>query len=141
MGRQSHPEFSTPHRISVCISCRHEGSECRPGLKLVQRLQSALDNAHAVAGAQFQVSGIACMAGCSRPCTVAYHASHKATYLFGDIDPDENIDDLLLFAKQYAGLSDGWCSSTSRPIGLKDKTLARVPASLVIAEAGESPVH
>ncbi len=68
------------------------------------------------------------MAGCSRPCTVAYIADNKATYLFGDLDPDDDLAPLLEFADQYARLEDGWCSSTERPLGLTGKTLARVPA-------------
>ena len=79
------------------------------------------------------------MAGCSRPCTVAYIADNKATYLFGDLDPPEDVPPLLDFAHQYAGLDDGWCSSTERPRGLAGKTLARVPAlggaSLKLGEA------
>ena len=32
----------------------------------------------------FRVLEVACMAGCDRPCTVAYHGTKKATYLFGE---------------------------------------------------------
>ena len=71
------------------------------------------------------------MAGCDRPCTVAYHASKKATYLFGDIAPDEDIDDLVAFAQHYATLNDGWCSSLDRPGKLRKSTLARVPAAMI----------
>lgn len=55
------------------------------------------------------------MAGCGQPCAVAYQASAKATYLFGDIEPDEDITNLVAFAQQYRALDDGWCSSTMRP--------------------------
>ena len=72
--------------------------------------------ANGTLGDDFEVSGIACMAGCDRPCTVAYHGPVKATYFFGDID-----------------LPDGWGSSRQRPAGLSGKTLARVPAALPAA--------
>lgn len=75
------------------------------------------------------------MAGCDHPCTVAYHGSRKATYLFGDIDPTEDIDDLVSFAKQYADLHDGWCSSVDRPGKLRRSTLARVPSAMIAMEA------
>ena len=124
------------HRVSVCITCRHKAGapddQCRPGRLLIERLRAAMDLAGEAVGADFEVRGTACMAGCDRPCTVAYYGSHKATYLFGDIDPDEDIDDLLAFARQYAGLHDGWCSSAQRPKGLSGKTLARVPAALLV---------
>ncbi|MEQ8543212.1 MAG: DUF1636 domain-containing protein [Roseitalea porphyridii] len=132
------------HKITICVSCRHkngrEDAQCRPGLALIARLRNALALAGDAIGEDFEISGTVCMAGCDRPCTVAFFGSHKATYLFGDIDPDENIEDLVAFARQYASLADGWCSSTTRPPGLSGKTLARVPAALLVTEAG-APVQ
>ncbi|MTH97303.1 DUF1636 domain-containing protein [Roseibium sp. RKSG952] len=125
------------HRIFVCTTCRHQGSDCRPGFELMKKLQDALAVAAPLTGASFEVSGIACMAGCSRPCTVAYRASGKATYLFGDIDPDEDIDDLVAFAAQYRGLEDGWCSSPTRPGKLRRTTLARIPAAMIASESSK----
>ena len=107
----------------------------------MERLRSAIDAAGDSIGADFEISGIACMAGCSRPCTVAYQASRKASYLFGDIEPDDHIDDLVSFARQYASIEDGWCNATERPVGLIDKTLARLPAAILVSEASADAVH
>ncbi|MEL7133850.1 MAG: DUF1636 domain-containing protein, partial [Pseudomonadota bacterium] len=85
----------------------------------------------------FEISGVACMAGCDHPCTVAYHGTKKATYLFGDIDPLTDIEDLIAFARQYAYLHDGWSSSVDRPGKLRKTTLARVPAAILAIEEGE----
>ncbi|MTI42674.1 putative metal-binding protein [Roseibium hamelinense] len=123
------------HKIFVCTTCRQKGSDCRPGYELIAKLQEALKAAEPFVADDFEVSGIACMAGCERPCTVAYRASGKATYLFGDIDPDEDIEVLVAFADQYRQLEDGWCSSTTRPGKLRRTTLARVPAALIVTEA------
>jgi predicted metal-binding protein len=79
------------------------------------------------------------MAGCDSPCTVAYYGSRKATYLFGDIDPTEDVDDLVTFAQQYAYLHDGWCSSVDRPGKLRKSTLARVPSAMIVIDS--SDVH
>ncbi|EFL90799.1 DUF1636 domain-containing protein [Ahrensia sp. R2A130] len=125
------------HKITVCVSCRHKNSECRPGLALIEKLRSAIDVASDVVGDDFAVSGVACMAGCDRPCTVAYQASSKTTYLFGDIDADADIDDLVAFARQYNDLSDGWSSATKRPVGLAEKTLARIPAAILATHVTE----
>lgn len=116
------------HRISICISCRHKETGYRPGYDLIERLRHTISQAGDAVPAQFEISGVACMSGCGRPCTVAFHASRKATYLFGDIDPDDDIEDLVSFARQYAYLHDGWCSSVDRPGKLRKNTLARVPA-------------
>ena len=69
------------------------------------------------------MSGVARMAGCKRPCTVAYHGDQKASYLFGDIEAESDMADLIRFAKQYAHLSDGWCSGSDRPGKLRKATL------------------
>ena len=122
------------HRITVCTSCRHKGTECRPGYELIDKLRRAIALAGDAVPESFEVSGVACMAGCDHPCTVAYHGTKKATYLFGDIDPETDIEDLVDFAKQYAYLNDGWCSSVDRPGKLRKSTLARVPAAMMVVE-------
>ena len=126
------------HRITICTSCRHKGTDCRPGYELIDKLRRAIEAAGDTVPETFEVSGVACMAGCDRPCTVAYHGTRKATYLFGDIDPETDIEDLITFAKQYSYLNDGWCSSVDRPGKLRRSTLARVPAAMIAIEETES---
>ncbi|MEM7472146.1 MAG: DUF1636 domain-containing protein [Pseudomonadota bacterium] len=125
---------SPTHRITICTSCKHKGTECRPGYELIAKLRRAIAAAGESVAEEFEISGVACMAGCDRPCTVAYHGTRKATYLFGDIAPDADIDDLVSFARQYALLGDGWCSSVDRPGKLRKSTLARVPAAIIALE-------
>ncbi len=136
MGQQT----DASHRITVCTSCKHKGTECRPGYELIAKLRAAMDAAADSVTEDFAISGVACMAGCDHPCTVAYHGTRKATYLFGDIAPDEDIEDLVSFARDYAALEDGWCSSTKRPGKLRTSTLARVPAAVIVLEQSESRV-
>lgn len=131
---------TTPHhRITICTSCKHKDSPCQPGYDLIARLRAAIDAAGDAIPETFEVSGVACMAGCDHPCTIAYHGTRKATYLFGDVDADEDIEDLVTFARQYAHLHDGWCSSVDRPGKLRRTTLARVPAAITVIEAGREP--
>ena len=127
-------EQAKTHRITVCTSCKHKGTKCRPGYELIEKLRRAIAAAGDTITEDFAVSGVACMAGCDRPCTVAYHGTQKATYLFGDMTPEDDIEDLVDFAKHYALLDDGWCSSVDRPGKLRNSTLARVPAALMVIE-------
>ena len=129
--RQSAPR----HQILVCQSCRHKDSPCRPGLALLEKLRAAVSLAKGLA-ADFEISGTACMAGCDRPCTVAWRATGKATWLFGDIDPDADIDALVEFAALYQRLEDGWCRAADRPGKLANATLARIPAALIVTAEG-----
>ncbi|NIZ12045.1 DUF1636 domain-containing protein [Phaeobacter sp. HF9A] len=122
------------HRITVCTSCRDKGTKSRLGYGLIEKLRQGIAEAGDRIPELFEISGVACMAGCDRPCTVAFHGPKKATYLFGDIDPETDIADLVAFARQYAYLHDGWCSSVDRPGKLRKSTLARVPAVIVDSE-------
>jgi len=128
------------HKIFVCTSCRHKGGTCRPGYELIRKLQHALKLTVPVVGDDFEISGVACMAGCTRPCTVAFRANEKATYLFGDIDPETDIDDLVTFAEHYRSLEDGWCLSGTRPGKLRHAALARIPAAMIVTEADGTKV-
>ncbi|MCT4559134.1 MAG: DUF1636 domain-containing protein [Pelagimonas sp.] len=125
---------NTSHRITICTSCRNKGTTCQPGYELIDHLRKAMEAAGDTISGDFEISGTACMAGCDHPCTVAYHATRKASYLFGDIDPDDDIEALVDFARQYAVLHDGWCSSVDRPGKLRTSTLARIPATIMALE-------
>ncbi|WP_299392488.1 DUF1636 family protein [Pelagibius sp.] len=116
------------HRIAVCTTCRPVQSASAPGWELIRRLRAALASAAGGVAQRFSGFGIACMAGCARPCTVAFQASGKATYLFGDIDPADDVGPLVTFAQLYETSADGWTRSGERPPALAGKTLARVPA-------------
>lgn len=129
------------HRITICTSCRHKGGTCNPGYALIEQLRAGIAAAGGAVSEAFEISGVACMAGCDRPCRVAFHGTRKASYLFGDVDPGDDIEDLIAFARQYAVLHDGWCSSVDRPGKLRSTTLARIPAAmLVVEDSAERPL-
>lgn len=119
------------HRITVCTICRHTGSHCQPGAALIDKLNSAVSTAGLTGNGDFKVEGTVCMAECSRPCTIAFSATGKTTYLFGDIEGDEDVASLIAFAKLYAARSDGMSHSPERPSQLRGKTLARIPAAII----------
>jgi len=118
---------SAPHQILVCQTCRHAGKTDRPGERMLPALRDAIETAGL--GGIIEVTGSACMAGCGRLCTVAVRAAGKATWFFGDLDPQADIADIVTFAELYVALDDGWCRSGDRPGKLADYTLARIPAA------------
>lgn len=115
------------HSIIVCTLCRDPATGIRTGEDLCADLRSRLSAHDEGTLAGYAVEGIACMAGCARPLTVAFQSDGKASYLFGSIDPRTDAAELVEFAKLYASLADGWCNSGQRPAGLAGKTLARIP--------------
>lgn len=122
------------HTVTVCTDCRITGTACRPGLQLLDHLNACLSKIGASDNRDFAVEGTVCMAGCKRPCTIAFQASGKATYLFGDIEPDADIEALVMFAKLYGERPDGMTREAERPSGLGGKVLARIPASVLVSE-------
>lgn len=116
------------HQITVCTSCRKKAGDRFPGREILHRLKDMAASPGNEALKGFRLSEVACMAGCGRPCTVSFQGVDKATYLFGDIDPDVDLLDLVFFAKHYSASEDGWCSSADRPGKLGQTTLARIPA-------------
>lgn len=129
---------SAPHQILVCKACKHKGTPCEPGHALLKRLRAAI----ALAGLadDFEVSGTACLAGCvpdhGGPCVVGWRATAKATWLFGDIDPAQPIDDLVEFSRLYAARDDGWMSGSDCPPRPCKNTLARIPAAMIVTREG-----
>lgn len=141
-GPQASPPCSVaqtaPHQILVCKACKHKGQDCKPGFALLKTLRAAI--ASAGLGDAFEVSGTACLAGCvpahGKPCVVGWRATGKATWLFGDIDPDQPLDELIEFARLYAAREDGWLSGKALPRHLCDATLARIPAAMIVTREG-----
>lgn len=68
------------------------------------------------------------MSGCTRPCTAAFRAPGKATYMFGDLDPAADRAALIEFAHIYAARADGQTRLMERPKALRRKTMGRIPA-------------
>ncbi|HEY6633160.1 MAG TPA: DUF1636 domain-containing protein [Rhizobiaceae bacterium] len=111
------------YAIIVCTRCRDPLDGAAAAETLLSRLQASggFDG--------FAIETVACMAGCDRPLAVGFRAEGKASFLFGDINPDTDVDALSGFAGLYRALPDGWCSEAQRPAGLRGKTIARIPAA------------
>ncbi|MDO6965940.1 DUF1636 domain-containing protein [Rhizobium alvei] len=112
------------YTIHVCDRCGTDKVRDPQAINdLTEQLASKAEDCGA------RVVSVRCMAGCERPMVVGFTAPDKASYLFGDIDPVNDIPALLAFGALYSRLDDGWCNEGHRPEGLRGKTLARIPAS------------
>ena len=122
------PQNTASLRILVCTSCRPKFSDSRPGAALIRRIRTALENSPLGLGNDFKVSGVACMAGCTRPCTVGFQGKNKPGYLFGDINPAIDVAGIIDFAKDFRNQREGWCPSVDAPGKLRRPMLSRMPA-------------
>ena len=137
----SRNDSTTDHHLIVCTTCTRTNGDCKPGMALISALQ-ALASACGVALPEgFRVAGTVCMSGCSHPCTVAFVADGKTSYLFGDIDPVADVDALLEFAALYQARADGATRWAERPDAIRRKILGRIPCALIVAENSTAAVQ
>lgn len=115
--------------LSVCMTCR-DGRETnlatRGGTRLAQEIVKYSKN-HAVT--RMQIRGVKCMSQCKRPCIVSLTAQNQFTYIFGDLDPDENVHVEALFelAARYENSTEGFLERKDRPKVLQANILGRLP--------------
>ncbi|WP_331374682.1 DUF1636 family protein [Sinorhizobium chiapasense] len=121
------------HKITLCTDCRFTGGPCRPGAELLAQLNRSVSALGGPLDRDFSIAGTVAMTACTRPCTIAFQATGKATYLFGDISPEEDIDDLVSFAAACAG-GEVFDAFPAAAFSANGKGLARVPAALLVSE-------
>ncbi len=123
--------------IHVCTACRRiredlaEGFD-QPGLELSEALSARLAASEGIA-----VLAVECLAVCKRPCTVAFAADGKWTYLVGDLDADSHLDDIVGAAQAYAASANGIIPWKERPLPFRKGVVARVPP-LALREQGQT---
>lgn len=129
----SEPVLITITEVIICTTCRPPGeSRDLPAagadlFEAVQRQQLL----HEDRWPSVRVRGMACLSSCSRSCSVAFQAPGKHTYLFGDLQPDEETaQHVLTCAALHATASDGNLPRNDRPERLRSGILARLPPSL-----------
>lgn len=112
-----------PPTIHVCVTCRASGADptsaLRPGAELLAEL-----NRHEPA---YAIVPVECLSVCKRPCTVAFSAPGKWTYIYADLAAGSAAETILHGAKLYAEAPDGIIPWKIRPDALKKGVVARLP--------------
>lgn len=116
------------HRITFSTFTDDAGVGCQAGYQLLAKLRHAIDLAGDSVADDFEIDGRVEMEGRDGPCLLAWRGTRKAAYLFGDIDPKDDIDDLVRYAKKSLEL-DGLSGSV-------EHHLMREPAAVMVMEQG-----
>jgi len=76
-----------------------------------------------------QVRGVHCMSQCKRPCVVSLMAEGRFTYVFGDLDPnnERHAEALFELVAQYSEATEGFLQRKKRPAELQANILGRLP--------------
>ncbi len=115
--------------IFVCISCGRRVDEAGlvtegPGPKFFDALSRSLPESSDV---RLEAHPVECLAVCKRPCTVAFAAEGKWTYVVGDLHEDAHIGDIVSAALSYAASENGIVPWKERPLSFRRGVVARVP--------------
>ncbi len=127
--------------VIICTTCRPAGASRElpaAGTELFEAVQMQ-HLMHDDQWAHVWVRGMACLSSCSRACSVAFQAPGKLTYLFGDLQPDdETARHVLDCAAMHAASTDGNLLRNDRPARLRNGILARLPACLATDPTGNA---
>lgn len=124
--RSPHPSCT----LHVCTSCRKPGTprepkESRPGFVLYEKLRKAFQLSSL--NHRVDVVPAKCLSICPRPCGIALSSPGSWTYLFGDQQADQEIDDIVDCVSLYIETSNGFMERHKRPKSLRSSILGRVP--------------
>jgi predicted metal-binding protein len=123
---------ATPTMIHVCVNCRAVGENASQGERAGAQLMAELAMQ---AGPSVAIAPVECLSVCKRPCTIAFSAPGKWTYVYGDFAADSAAE-ILTAAALYAAAPDGLIPWAQRPAALKKGVVARIPAlSVSLAKA------
>ncbi len=124
-------EATLNHRLIVCTTCRREGSPAdapADGGRLYEQVRTLFDDWPDRSGCA--LTGVECMSGCNRSCTIGLSAPGKPSYLFGGLAPTaETAADALALVAQYRDKADGVLERRARPPSFRRGILAKIPAA------------
>lgn len=116
--------------LHVCLTCRQrdaegnviETDEPRAGTRLHHNLEAALP-----ADAPFVLRGVECLSNCKRACTIGLTSPARWSYVYGDLDPDASVAEIIAGATLYAGTENGLVPWRERPQIFRKGVIARIP--------------
>ena len=109
----------------ICISCRGKtGDVERPGHLLFDAVTAGLRNRE---DCGVTVTPVECLSVCKRPCTVALAAPGKWTYVVGDLNHADHVEDVIATVLRYRTTEDGIIPWRERPQSFRKGVVSRIP--------------
>ncbi len=105
--------------LLVCVTCKSDAGPV--GVALYEALNARL------AAEPIALRPVECLSVCKRPCTVALTAPGKWTYVVGDLDGREHLEDVVAAARRYAAAPDGLVPWRERPLPFRKGVVSRTP--------------
>lgn len=117
------------HTLFACVTCDPRGEADSPdalGHKMHQALHDAV-NADAELRGCIEVKPVTCMGGCEQPCSVAFAAPEKITWVFTHQHPDK-VSEVIETAKLYVQRKGGQMLREERAPQLQENVFCKIPA-------------
>ena len=111
--------------LHVCTTCRRGLPEAGDGPRPGAELHAALTAAGAPDGVR--IVPVECLSACDNGCSVALSAPGRWSYVYGHMDPEKDVADILAGAAAYAKAPDGLVPWRERPAIFRKQSLARIP--------------
>lgn len=111
--------------LHVCITCRRGAPADAHGPRPGAALHQALVAAGAPDGVA--IRPVECLSACDNGCNIALSAPGRWSYVYGHMDPDLHVADILAGAAAYAAAPDGLVPWRDRPQIFRKQSLARIP--------------
>ena len=110
--------------LLVCQTCRRtdvENQDIRPGEQLLNLLKNAS------LSEKVTLIGVECLANCKNGCTIVLQAEEKWTYVYGNIHPESDFEQLCEGISGYVETDDGKVPWKQRVQLFKKNCVARIP--------------
>ena len=112
--------------ITVCTTCRRgqpaDEAAPRPGTRMLEALEAA-DLPDGVV-----LRPVKCLSACSRGCAMVLSGGpDRWTYIYGDLDPEAHVADIVEGISAYAATEDGLVPWRARPVVFRKQSIARIP--------------
>ncbi len=123
--------------LLVCQTCRRtdvENQNIRPG----EQLLTLLKNANL--SEKVTVTGIDCLGNCKNGCTIVLQAKAKWTYVYGNIHPGSDFEQLCQGISGYVDTDDGKVPWKQRVQLFKKNCVARIPPAASLTKTTEQKV-
>nr|WP_219821782.1 DUF1636 domain-containing protein [Sneathiella aquimaris] len=120
--------------LNVCITCKKsdrisnaeenpiaETATAKPGESLYQALLEKNESEN------IKILPVKCLSACSNGCTVALAGEGRWSYVYGHMDAETDVEDILKGVAAYHKTDDGLVPWRERPVIFRKQVISRMP--------------
>ncbi len=112
--------------LTVCTTCRAGAPTDDTGPRAGALLFDALNAENLPENVQLRP--VECLSACSRGCSMVLSGGpDRWTYVYGDLNATDHVEDIVKGAAAYAATQDGIVPWRERPVIFRKQSVARIP--------------